>query len=391
MRSKSLFIAIIISFLIILVLLLIPDKEQKKEMSYQKTLYSSFKQITTKTNDVYKLASQTEYANGILNLLYYNKDSDDYLSFFIDKEKGNLVTFDRLLKDNSLDKFNEVEHKLLSLKYPKFVVDGILSDDVIKNYRILDNEIIIYYKNVVTNPIVNDKFYLKINNNEVADYLNYDFKLDKEYHNEDGFAYDPTKKYIAFTFDDGPSKANTKDVVDYLSNNQAHATFFMLGNNMLNNPDIVKYVLDHGHEIGSHTYSHKNLKRISLNEVQSEIEKTQTVFNNITGLDIKLLRPPYGAINEKIKESFSYPYILWSVDTLDWQYKDSDYLYDYVINHVNDGDIILMHDIHTTTKIAVERILPELYARGYRVVSVSELANIKGMNLEPNKSYRSIR
>lgn len=391
MRSKSLFIAIIISFLIILVLLLIPDKEQKKEMSYQKTLYSSFKQITTKTNDVYKLASQTEYANGILNLLYYNKDSDDYLSFFIDKEKGNLVTFDKLLKDNSLDKFNEIEHKLLSLKYPKFVVDGILSDDVIKNYRILDNEIIIYYKNVVTNPIVNDKFYLKINNNEVADYLNYDFKLDKEYHNEDGFAYDPTKKYIAFTFDDGPSKANTKDVVNYLSNNQAHATFFMLGNNMLNNPDIVKYVLDHGHEIGSHTYSHKNLKRISLNEVQSEIEKTQTVFNDITGLDIKLLRPPYGAINEKIKESFSYPYILWSVDTLDWQYKDSDYLYDYVINHVNDGDIILMHDIHTTTKIAVERILPELYARGYRVVSVSELANIKGMNLEPNKSYRSIR
>lgn len=391
MRSKSLFIAIIISFLIILVLLLIPDKEQKKEMNYQKTLYSSFKQITTKTNDVYKLANQTEYANGILNLLYYNKDSDDYLSFFIDKEKGNLVTFDKLLKDNSLDKFNEIEHKLLSLKYPKFVVDGILSDDVIKNYRILDNEIIIYYKNVVTNPIVNDKFYLKINNNEVADYLNYDFKLDKEYHNEDGFAYDPTKKYIAFTFDDGPSKANTKDVVNYLSNNQAHATFFMLGNNMLNNPDIVKYVLDHGHEIGSHTYSHKNLKRISLNEVQSEIEKTQTVFNDITGLDIKLLRPPYGAINEKIKESFSYPYILWSVDTLDWQYKDSDYLYDYVINHVNDGDIILMHDIHTTTKIAVERILPELYARGYRVVSVSELANIKGMNLEPNKSYRSIR
>lgn len=391
MKDKSLFIIVIVSFIAMLLLLLIPDKKHQKELNYQNNLYLSFKQITTKTNDVYKLAYENEYGSNILNLLYYNKHSDDYLSFFIDKDSGRLVTFSKLLKKGYIDKFNEVERKLLYLKYPKFIADAILNKDVIKNYRILDNEIIVYYKNVETNPHVQDKFYLKINNNEVSDYLNYEFKLDKEYHNEDGFSYDSTKKYVAFTFDDGPSKANTKDVVDYLNENRAHATFFMLGSNMLNNPDIVKYVLEYGNEIGSHTYSHKNLKRISFSEVESEIKKTDNVYFDITGSNIKLLRPPYGAINEKIKENFSYPYILWNIDTLDWQYKDSDYLYNYVINHINDGDIILMHDIHETTKIAVERILPELYARGFRVVSVSELAAIKGIALESNRSYRSIK
>ncbi len=391
MKDKSLLVLILSSFVAVLLLLFIPDKSQIKEVKYQKSLYSSFKNISTLTGGVYKLASEKRLSNNILNLLYYNNETDDYLSFFIDNKTGKKISFAALLKDDSIKSFSEVENRLLRLKYPKFVVDAISSNEVTKTYRVLDNEIIIYYKNVHTNPEITDKFYIKINNNEITDYLNYDHKLDLEYHNENSFEYDSSKKYIAFTFDDGPSKNNTKDVVNYLNDNNAHATFFMLGNSMANNPDIVKYVLDNGNEVGSHTYSHKNLKRLSLDEVEREMQLTQDVYKNITNNDIELLRPPYGAINEKIKDSFSYPYILWSVDTLDWQYKDSDYLYNYVINNVRDGDIVLMHDIHDTTKIAVERILPELYARGYRVVSVSELAKLKGVILEDNHSYRSIK
>ena len=391
MKDKSLLILLISSFIAVLLLLVIPDKSQKKEIEYQKSLYSSFKKITTSTGDVYKLANEKRYENNILNLLYYNKETDDYLSFFIDETSGKITSFDSMLKEEFKNDFYNIENKLLLLKYPKFIVDAISSSNVKKTYRVLDNEIIIYYKNVFTNPEVDNKFYLKINNNEVSKYLSYEHKLDFEYHNEDGFEYDPSKKYIAFTFDDGPSKNNTKDIVNYLDENKAHATFFMLGNSMSNNPDIVKYVLEHGNEIGSHTYSHKNLKRISLSEVESEMRLTQEVYNNITGKEIKLLRPPYGAINEKIKESFNYPYILWSVDTLDWRYKDSDYLYNYVINNVKDGDIVLMHDIHDSTRNAMKNILPDLYAKGYRIVSVGELARIKGVSLEANKSYRSIK
>ena len=391
MKDKSLLILLISSFIAVLLLLVIPDKSQKKEIEYQKSLYSSFKKITTSTGDVYKLANEKRYENNILNLLYYNKETDDYLSFFIDETSGKITSFDSMLKEEFKNDFYNIENKLLLLKYPKFIVDAISSSNVKKTYRVLDNEIIIYYKNVFTNPEVDNKFYLKINNNEVSKYLSYEHKLDFEYHNEDGFEYDPSKKYIAFTFDDGPSKNNTKDIVNYLDENKAHATFFMLGNSMSNNSDIVKYVLEHGNEIGSHTYSHKNLKRISLSEVENEMRLTQEVYNNITGKEIKLLRPPYGAINEKIKESFNYPYILWSVDTLDWRYKDSDYLYNYVINNVKDGDIVLMHDIHDSTKNAMKNILPDLYAKGYRIVSVGELARIKSVSLEANKSYRSIK
>ena len=391
MKDKTLLILLISSFIAVLLLLVIPDKSQKKEIEYQKSLYSSFKKITTSTGDVYKLANEKRYENNILNLLYYNKETDDYLSFFIDEISGKITSFDSMLKEEFKNDFYNIENKLLLLKYPKFIVDAISSSNVKKTYRVLDNEIIIYYKNVFTNPEVDNKFYLKINNNEVSKCLSYEHKLDLEYHNENGFEYDSSKKYIAFTFDDGPSKNNTKDIVNYLYENKAHATFFMLGNSMSNNPDIVKYVLEHGNEIGSHTYSHKNLKRISLSEVENEMRLTQEVYNNITGKEIKLLRPPYGAINEKIKESFSYPYILWSVDTLDWRYKDSDYLYNYILNNVKDGDIVLMHDIHDSTKVAMEKVLPQLYAKGYRVVSVSELAKLKGISLESSKSYRSIK
>ena len=157
------------------------------------------------------------------------------------------------------------------------------------------------------------------------------------------------------------------------------------------NPDIVKYVKEHGMEIGSHTYSHTNLKKLKANKLDEEVYKTNEVYNSITGENLKLLRPPYGSMNDKIKDSYPYSFILWSVDTLDWKYKDSDYLYDYVINNVSDGDIVLMHDIHQTTKIGVEKILPELYVRGYRVVSVSELARIKGIELTPNTKYRSLK
>ena len=391
MKDKSFFIVVFFSIIIVLLLLLIPNKAYKKEMKLQNKLYSSFKKINDETKGRYKLINDEKLSNDIINLVYYNEEQDDYLTYFVDSKVGKIVGFNSLLKNNSLGTFLEKEKELLMLKYPTFIVDGILNENTKKVYLVKDNEIIIYYKDVVTNPQYNEKLSLKINNNEIKGLLNYDVIFDEEYVRENAYDYDPSKKYIAFTFDDGPSKKNTKDIVDYLSNNKAHATFFMLGSLISSNQDIIKYVKDNNNEIGSHTYNHKNLKRISMNSVKSEVESTEEVYKLITGEELKLLRPPYGAITDKIKETFNYSYILWNIDTEDWRYKDSDYLYNFVINNVNDGDIILMHDIHETTKVAVERILPELYVRGYRVVTVSELAQIKNINLENHKSYRSLK
>ena len=385
-------VIIAISFFILLILTLIPSFNKTKTLDAEHKFYRNFHTITTSISKGYKLESNTKLSNNIINLVYKNNDTNDYVTYFIDSSTGNVVSYKSLIKPKFLDEFNKVEEKLLKEKYPLFIVNGIYQDQTIRYVEVKDNELVIHYSNVITNPLYREPIYLIINNNEVSKYLNYDFELDKEYKNESAFDFDPTKKYIAFSFDDGPSTVNTKDIVDFLNNNKMHATFFMLGNLMDRYPDLVKYVNDNGMEIGSHTYSHSNLKRLKEDKLNEEIYNTDGVYNSIVpDKTITLLRPPYGAINDKIKDNYNYSFILWSVDTLDWKYKDSDYLFNYVINNVNDGDIVLMHDIHLTTKQAVENILPELYVRGYRVVSVSELAKIKNIELSPNTIYRSIK
>lgn len=391
MKSRSALILVLVSFIFVLLFVMFPNSNYKKEVNYQKTLYSTFKNISSNIGSSYKLVSNKTLSNKVINLVYYNEETDDYMAYLIDSLTGKLTTYKSLIKKENLKEFNEVIELHVNRKYPKFVSEGIFSDDTTKYFYIYDDKILIYFKNVITSPQINDKLFISIDNNEIKDYLNYDYILNDEYSIESGYDYDPSKKYIAFTFDDGPSPKNTKDIVNYLKDNKFHATFFMLGNLMVRNPDIVNYVKDNENEIGSHTYSHQNLKRISMDKVKNEVNLTEDVYHEITGENFVLLRPPYGAINDKIKEEFNYSYIIWSVDTLDWKYRDSDYLYNYVINNVNDGDIVLMHDIHETTKIAVEKILPELYVRGYRVVSVSELAKIKGITLENKTTYRSIK
>ena len=389
-KYNSLIVSIV-SLLILIILLIIPKINEGKKVGVKDRFNNNLKTIRSTMSKGFKLESSNYLSNGIINYVYKNDKNGNCVTFFIDNNTGDVVSYRRIIKSKFNKDFDEVEQRLLNEKYPKFIVDAINQNNVTKYLEVKDNEIIIHYSNVVSTPYYSEPIYLIINNNEVSKYLNYSFSLDETYKNESAYEYDPTKQYIAFSFDDGPSRNNTFDIVNYLENNKSHATFFMLGSFMNPNPDIVKYVKEHGMEIGSHTYSHTNLKKLKANKLDEEVYKTNEVYNSITGENLKLLRPPYGSMNDKIKDSYPYSFILWSVDTLDWKYKDSDYLYNYVINNVSDGDIVLMHDIHETTKIGVEKILPELYVRGYRVVSVSELARIKGIELAPNTKYRSLK
>ena len=390
MRKYTLII-LITSILSVLVLLMIPDKNHEKEVKYQRSLYSSYLYINNHLDNGFKLLSENLISNNIKNVVYFNEETKEYASYFIDMNTGKLTNFSELITPGKILDFAAKEKELLSLKYPDFIVNGIYNSKTKRNIIVYPNLIKIYYKNVVTYPMYNEEISLVINNNEVSKFLNYDYELDDEYSNESAFDYDSSKKYVAFSFDDGPSNTNTVDIINYLKSTKSHATFFMLGSLMNRYPDIVKYALENGNEIGSHTYTHINLTRTKMDKIKGEIEATDNTYYSLTGSHINLLRPPYGSINNKIKDTFNYSYILWSVDTLDWKYRDADRLYDYVINNINDGDIILMHDIHESTKVGVEKILPELYVRGYRVVSVSELANIKGKVLEKNTSYRSMK
>lgn len=196
------------------------------------------------------------------------------------------------------------------------------------------------------------------------------------------------EKVIAFTFDDGPS-IYTREIADVLLLYNSKATFFETGINMKNNQEIVSYLINNKMEIASHTYSHKNLAVISEERIREELNSTSILFNEITNKEIRLCRVPYGIVNDKIKRNMIFPIIGWSIDTKDWLYKNENYIVDLILENVSDGDIILMHDIYSSSLKAVKKVLPLLIDMGYKITSVSELAKIKGIELKPGEIYRS--
>lgn len=194
------------------------------------------------------------------------------------------------------------------------------------------------------------------------------------------------KKYAALTFDDGPGSF-TGRLLDCLEKNKAKATFFMVGKEIASFPDEVKRMAELGFELGNHTYDHKDLTTLSLAEIQSEIGRVDQTLLELTGQGASVVRPPYGSIDDNVKASVGTPMILWSIDTLDWKTLDVQQTVDTVMNEVRDGSIILMHDIYSTTVDAAEILIPKLIKEGYELVTIHELAKIKGIELNPGIAY----
>lgn len=314
-----------------------------------------------------------------------------FVSYILNPKNGKEVDFDSCLKDGKKEEFLEKVTELLHLKYPSFLVEILLDEKTTKNYQILENELIIHYDVSATLTEAKEEFYLRVNYNEIKDYLDFTFLLDSTYENENGYHYDKNKKAIAFTFDDGPNGARTNKIVEALEQNKAHATFFMVGNRMQAGETVIRNVLAKGNEIGSHSYAHKNMKRQTIEDIIASEEQTNSIYRSITGQDLIYMRPPYGSINKDVKESLNTIFVNWNLDTEDWLHRDKNYIIDYVMHNVSDGDIVLMHDSYDSTVEAVLELLPKLYLEGYQVVSVSELAHLKGVSLENHQLYRSLK
>ena len=199
------------------------------------------------------------------------------------------------------------------------------------------------------------------------------------------------KKLVALTFDDGPSSETTPRLLGILEKREVPATFFMLGGKARNNPELVKQVAKEGHEIGSHTMYHQNLIRITAAAAESDINEAKDVLRDILGKDISLTRTPYGNTNDRIRNFVGTPIILWSVDTLDWKIKTTESIVGITMSQVGDGAIILMHDIHPTSVDAVPTLVDTLRDNGYEFVTVSELAEKKGIKLTPGAIYYNLR
>lgn len=196
------------------------------------------------------------------------------------------------------------------------------------------------------------------------------------------------KKLVALTFDDGPSPATTPRLLDILKEQQVPATFFELGSLVKRNAWITQRALKEGHEIASHTMWHQNLARLSAGAVQSDVGEANAAFVEAIGYVPELVRPPYGSINGETWKYFGgATMISWSVDTLDWKYRNTGSILSNLVNQISDGGIVLMHDIHATSVDAVPSVIAKLREMGYEFVTVSELIRMRGAELEPSKMY----
>lgn len=205
-------------------------------------------------------------------------------------------------------------------------------------------------------------------------------------------AIDPNKPMIALTFDDGPHSKYTPVLLDALKKRGAKVTFFVLGNRAEGLPAIIKRAVEEGHSVNIHSYNHiGSFTNMSQYALDSHLSRTAGAIKAASGKAPNLVRPPYGAINKEVAAKINYPIILWNVDTLDWKYRDANYVAKYIINHAQDGDIILLHDIHGTSVTGAVSAIDTLQARGYQFVTVEELFYHKNKSLNNGGIYRSVK
>ena len=182
-----------------------------------------------------------------------------------------------------------------------------------------------------------------------------------------------TPKYIALTFDDGPSRKYTPILLDGLKERGVHATFFLMGKNIEGKEDIVKRMSEEGHLIGNHSYEHIQLTKAGAKAVCEAVEHTQEQIEAITGKRTEYIRPPYGDWNEELEEEIGMTPVLWSLDSLDWKLKDTGKIIHQVLKDVKDGDIILLHDIFPSSVEAALELIDILQKEGYVFVTADEL------------------
>lgn len=196
-----------------------------------------------------------------------------------------------------------------------------------------------------------------------------------------------TPKYVALTFDDGPRASTTGPLLNGLAERGVTATFFVIGQQIPGNEDLLRRMKADGHQIGNHTYSHVRLLTAERNAVVEEIHKTEVLLQSALGPGEWWLRPPYGMMDRQRAELVKTPMIYWTVDPEDWKLLDSAKVVEQVCSQVQPGDIVLLHDFYPTSVDAALEIVDRLRGEGYTFVTVEELFRIQGVAPQAGTLY----
>lgn len=200
-------------------------------------------------------------------------------------------------------------------------------------------------------------------------------------------AVDPARPMVALTFDDGPYSPATNRVLDALEAVDGRATFFVVGNRVAGCASVLRRADALGCQIGNHTWDHTDLTTLSAADILSQLERCDAAVEEVLGKRPALIRPVGGCVSTTVYDAVERPMILWSVDPRDWATEDVDQVCRTVLDDVQDGDVILLHDLYLSTAQAAERIIPALVERGFQLVTVEELARCKSCTLTGHTTY----
>lgn len=199
---------------------------------------------------------------------------------------------------------------------------------------------------------------------------------------------EPQPKLLALTFDDGPRRATTSKLLEGLDQRGVQATFFLIGKQIEGNEDLIRQMAEGGHQIGIHTFDHVELRDLSPADIHRQLDPTREALRAILGDREFLLRPPYGFVDDALLQQADSPIILWSVDPEDWHDRDVQREVAHIVSHVQDGDIILMHDIFFESVDAALQVVDQLHQAGYAFVTVDDLLLSRGITPEKSQIYR---
>ena len=194
------------------------------------------------------------------------------------------------------------------------------------------------------------------------------------------------RRCIALTFDDGPSPQTTAALLDGLKERGAHATFFLIGEQIAGNEAIVRRMKDEGHQIGNHSFTHARLDAADAAAL-GEIQKTDDALRDVLGDGSYWIRPPWGFASEALKSAVTVPLIFWTLDTMDWSVRSKELVAHHIIENVRTGDIVLLHDLYDTSADAALQVIDVLGAQGYEFVTLEELFDCCGITPEAGHLY----
>lgn len=197
-----------------------------------------------------------------------------------------------------------------------------------------------------------------------------------------------TPKAVALTFDDGPKPSTTAPLLDGLAQRGVKATFFLIGQQLTGNEELVRRMDTEGHQIGLHSLHHVKLQGLNQADLAEELGRERAALRSLLGREDFWLRPPYGLLDDALKQAVDCPIILWSVDPEDWNRPDAERVTQHILTHAQDGDIILLHDIYPESVDAALAVIDALHEEGYVFLTVEELLLSRGISPAAGKVFR---